>query len=423
MTRTVVSGDLGPGVREPARVDLLSVDEARAFLLEPTRPITDIEEVDTANALGRVLGHDLYATLDVPATDNSAMDGYAVWCGEHGLEAGSRLPVSQRVAAGDRAAPLAPGTAARIFTGAPLPPGADAVVMQEDCALEPGGMIRIDCAVHAGQHVRRAGSDIAAGTRVLAGGTRLRPPELGIAASIGLARVAVVRRLRVALLSTGNELLTPGEPPRPGARYDSNHFVLSGLLQGLGAEIVDGGVINDSAEVTRVALALAAHRADLILSSGGVSVGEEDHVRNAVARLGEIALWRVAVKPGKPIAFGRVGRTPFIGLPGNPVSALVTFCLFVRPYVLRMQGVVDVEPRSFPAAADFNWAGGPREEYLRARLRAGRDGAPRAEIYQDQGSGVLTSAAWAEALVRIPAGRSVARGDLVQFLPFSDLFH
>lgn len=220
---------------------LLSVDDARGFLLERARPVMGIEEVDTARALGRVLGRDLYAALDVPATDNSAMDGYAVSCGAPGIEPGARLPVSQRVAAGDWAAPLAPGTAARIFTGAPLPPGADAVVMQEHCVSEPGGAARIAGAVHPGQHVRRAGSDIAAGSRVLSGGTRLRPPELGIAASIGLARVPVVRRLRVALFSTGNELLMPGDRLRPGALYNSNHFVLSGLLDALGADLVDGG--------------------------------------------------------------------------------------------------------------------------------------------------------------------------------------
>lgn len=402
---------------------MLSVDDARAFLLKRARPLMDIEEVDTASALGRVLGCDVYATLDVPATDNSAMDGYAVSCGMSGIGPAVRLPVSQRVVAGDWAAPLESGTAARIFTGAPLPPGADAVVMQEQCVQEPEGYVRITGAVSPGQHVRRAGSDIAAGSRVLSGGTRLRPPELGIAASIGVARVPVLRRLRVALFSTGNELLMPGEPPRPGALYNSNHFVLSGLLHALGAEVVDGGVLHDTTEVTRVALLVAADRADLILTSGGVSVGEEDHVRGAVENLGEISLWRVAVKPGKPLAFGRVAQTPFIGLPGNPVSALVTFCLFVRPYVLRCQGATDVEPQQFPVLADFDWVRpGPREEYLRARLTRA-EGVLHAEVYCDQGSGVLTSVGWAHGLVKIAAGQVVRRGEPVPFTPFTELFH
>ncbi|MBS0508883.1 MAG: molybdopterin molybdotransferase MoeA, partial [Proteobacteria bacterium] len=360
-------------------------------------------------------------------------------------------PVSQRIAAGESGQPLLPGTAARIFTGAPVPPGADAVVMQEDCeALDDGRRVRINTLPSQGQAIRRAGEDIALGAQVLAAGTRLSPAELGLAASIGLGALQVARRPRVALFSTGDELVMPGEvaPEQmpPGAIYNSNRFFLRSMLQRLGCEVTDLGIVPDRLDATVAALRQAAQGHDLILTSGGVSVGEEDHVKPAVQSLGSLDLWQIAIKPGKPFAYGSIALqssrrdapnvdTPplpprqaegetgvsachFIGLPGNPVSSFVTFALLVRPFLLRLQGGVDVAPKAIAVSAGFDWPRvDKRREFLRARY--GADG--RLELFANQGSGVLTSVAWGDGLVDNPAGQTIARGDSVRFLPLADL--
>jgi molybdopterin molybdotransferase len=414
------------GERTPAPV--LSADEVRRYLIERAVPVIGTEMVATERALGRVLAQDQRSPINVPGADNSAMDGYALASRDLGCAGEFRLVVSQRIAAGQVGTPLAPGTAARIFTGAWLPPGADAVAMQEHCRIEPDGTLVIRAPVAPGANVRRAGDDIAANACILRRGMRLRPQDLGLAASVGLARLPVFRRLRVALLSTGDELVAPGAPLGPGQIYNANHYMLAGLLQGLGCEWFDAGWVPDDPRRTREMLERAAESADLVIASGGVSVGEEDHVKAAIRELGHLDLWRVAIKPGKPLAFGRIGTTPFLGLPGNPVSAFVTFCLFVRSFILCSQGVgceqggAGTVPRSFPVVAGFKWSGAnDRREYLRACLRLTEDGATIAEIYPNQSSAVLTSAAWAEGLVEVPEGSVVASGQVVRFFPFSEL--
>ncbi len=409
-----------------ARAPLKSLDEAMAELLGHAQPALPTEMVSTFDADGRVLAQDVVSALQVPPQDNSAMDGYAVRCAD--VAAGVSLPVSQRIAAGNAGAPLQPGTAARIFTGAPVPLGADAIVMQEDCEALDGGQVRINAVPPAGQWIRRAGEDITQGAVVLAAGTRLTPAELGLAASVGLAQLQVARRPRVALFSTGDELVMPGdvapEQMKPGAIYNSNRFFLRALLLRLGCEVTDFGIVPDQRDATIAALRDASQQHDLILTSGGVSVGEEDHIKPAVETLGTLDLWQIAIKPGKPCAYGRVGAAHFLGLPGNPVSSFVTFLLLVRPFLLRLQGVpvetLDIATKSIAATAHFTWArGDKRREFMRVR----RNTAGGVELFANQSSGVLTSAVWGDGLVDNPPGRTIAHGDLVQFIPFATLLN
>lgn len=408
---------------EPSpRAPLQSLDVALARLLERVRPLGLSELLPTAAAQGRVLAEPVVSQLDVPPADNTAMDGYALRAADAATP-GALLPVSQRVPAGTVPAALQPGTAARIFTGAQIPPGADAVVMQEQCEALPGealGQVRVHAELRAGQWIRRRGEDVQRGAEVLPAGARLSAAALGLAASVGAASLRVARRPRVALFSTGDELVMPGEPLKPGAIYNSNRFTLSALLQSLGCEVVDLGIVPDRLDATRAALREAAAQADLIITSGGVSVGEEDHLKPAVQAEGELDLWQIAIKPGKPLAFGRVGEAWFMGLPGNPVSSYVTFLLLVRPVILRLQGASDLVPRRYPLRADFAWTKPDRRrEFLRVRL----NGQGGLELFANQSSGVLTSAVWGEGLVDNPAGTAIAAGDAVQFIPFSELLH
>jgi molybdopterin molybdotransferase len=403
------------------RDSLTSLDSALAAVLAQARTLSGSELVSTFDADGRVLLAQAVSPLQVPPHDNSAMDGYAVRSGDVAAP-GTVLPVSQRIAAGQMGEALAPATVARIFTGAPLPAGADAVVMQEDCEAQADGSVRINALPAAGQWVRRAGGDIALNAVVLEAGTRLTPAELGLAASIGLAQLEVARRPRVALFSTGDELVMPGsvrpEDMPPGAIYNSNRFFLRAMLQRLGCEVTDLGIVPDQREATVNALRDAASAHDLILTSGGVSVGEEDHIKPAVEQLGQLDLWKIAMKPGKPFAYGRLGETHFMGLPGNPVSSFVTFMLLVRPFLLRLQGVADVAPRVVAATAAFDWPRGDRRrEFLRVRYNA--DG--QLELFRNQTSNLLTSAAWGDGLVDNPPEQAIARGDTVRFLSFAEL--
>ncbi len=395
---------------------MLSFDDALVRLTGFARPVRETEAVDTFDAAGRVLAVTQMSPINLPPMDNSAMDGYAVRLADVPAP-GARLPVSQRIAAGDAAHPLAAGTAARIFTGAPLPPGADAVVMQELCEHADGAVV-INRLPRPGESVRRMGEDLAAGDSVLPAGERLRAQDVALAASVGLASLPVRRRVRVATFSTGSELTMPGQPLPPGGIYNSNRFMLRALLAGLGCEVTDLGVVADDLAATRQALREAARGHDLILTSGGVSVGEEDHVKPAVEAEGSLDLWKIAIKPGKPLAYGRVGEAAFIGLPGNPVSSFVTFLLLVRPFLLATQGATGTLPQAVAVPAAFDW---PRPDKRREFLRARLDAEGRVEIFPSQGSAALQSTVWAGGLVDVPAGTPIARGDRVRFLPYGDL--
>ncbi|WP_390884870.1 gephyrin-like molybdotransferase Glp [Cupriavidus gilardii] len=416
------------------RPPMLTLAQALDALLAGAQPITESERVDTLQANGRVLARPVASTLDVPPADNTSMDGYALRCADVPMP-GTRLRVAQRIPAGHVGVPLEAGTAARIFTGGLIPAGADAVVMQEQCQAD-GDFVVVNHAPGPGEWIRRAGEDIMAGAVILPTGARLTPQALGLAASVGQAQVDVVRRPRVAVFFTGDELAMPGEPLKPGAIYNSNRFTLRGLLENLGCEVTDFGIVPDTLDATRDTLRRAAQGHDLILTSGGVSVGEEDHIKPAVQAEGRLDLWQIAIKPGKPLAFGHVSRggaggttgtgdaasvadsAAFLGLPGNPVSSFVTFLLFVRPFLLRMQGVTDVAPRRIPMRADFDLTKfDRRNEFLRVKINEGGG----LDLFPNQSSGVLTSTVWGDGLVDNPPNQPIRRGDIVSFLPFANL--
>jgi len=406
---------------------LLSLDDALARLADGAAPyrITAAESVSTFEGLGRVLAADVASLLSVPPEDNTSMDGYALRAADVAA-AGVVLPVSQRIPAGVVGGPLQPGTAARIFTGGQVPAGADAIVMQEQCEALAGeglGAVRVNAVPDAGQWIRRQGEDVRRGEIVLRAGIRLTPQALGLAASVGSAMLSVLRKPRVALFSTGDELMMPGEPLRPGAIYNSNRFTLRALLQAAGCEFIDLGIVPDKLDATRQALREAAERSDLIITCGGVSVGEEDHLKPAVQAEGALQQWQLAIKPGKPLAFGSVRRVDgssalFVGLPGNPVSSFVTYLLCVTPVLRVLQGMTPDLPPALPLRADFDWPQPDRRrEFLRVRFNA----AGGLELFDNQSSGVLTSTVWADGLLDNPPQQAIQRGDVVSFLPLAQL--
>ena len=442
---TTLSAAAGQPAGLPAakRPPLKPLDVALAELLAAAVPLPGVETVSTFDADGRVLAQHLIASLDVPAHDNSGMDGYALRSSDWASPT-TELTVNQRIPAGCSGTALAAMSAARIFTGAPVPPGADAVVMQEDCTATAGessgqsgesGTVRVQVAPLPGQWIRRKGEDVASGAVVLQAGDRLSPAGLGMAASIGFAALKVAPRVRVALFSTGDELVMPGDVApadmKPGAIYNSNRFFLRALLLRLGCTVTDLGIVPDNRAATVAALQNASAAHDLILTSGGVSVGEEDHIKPAVQALGTLDLWQIAMKPGKPFAYGTVGRsgpasvsspsagaTHFIGLPGNPVSSFVTFLLLVRPFILKLQGATCLAPQSIAVPANFDW---PRPDKRREFLRVRHNPAGGLDLFANQSSGVLTSAVWGDGLVDLPAGHTVARGDMVRFISLTSL--
>lgn len=401
---------------------MLSFEQALERLLSAAQAVTEVRHLPLLATTGRVLALPQRSSVSVPPLDNSAMDGYAVRVEDIAGEQVS-LPVSQRIPAGTVGQPLQPGTAARIFTGAPVPAGADAVIMQERC-VAGGDSVTINEQPRVGQNIRRAGEDFSAGAQILAAGIRLRPQDIALAAAAGLPELPVYRRLRVGVFFTGDELCQPGEPLPPGAIYNSNRYALVTFLEALGCEVRDLATVPDTLAATREALRRAAADNDLIITSGGVSVGEEDHVKPAVEAEGRLDMWKIAIKPGKPLAFGEVRRPAgegaawFVGLPGNPVSAMVTFMMLVRPFILRLQGVADVTPQSYTLPADFEWKKPDvRTEFLRARL----DHAGAVVLFANQGAGVLSSLSWGSGLVANPPGCVVMPGDRVTFLPFCEL--
>lgn len=405
---------------------MLTAQQALDHLLSHSVAVNEVEKVAMQAALGRVLAENVSSLVDVPPLDSTSMDGYAVRCADT-TAPGSALKIAQRIPAGSMGTELEPGTAARIFTGAPIPLGADAVVMQEDCAVDgESGQVSINIAPTQGQWIRRRGEDLTAGKTALTAGAFLRPQELGVAASAGLTHLNVKRRIRVAAFFTGDELALPGEPLKPGGIYNSNRDTLLACLKSLGCDATDLGIVPDRLDATREALRSASKDHDLIITSGGVSVGEEDHIKPAVTAEGRLDLWQIAIKPGKPLAFGAVRRSEnphdgeawFMGLPGNPVSSFVTFLLFVRPFILKLQGREVKQPQSYLMRADFDWLKADRRnEFLRVKInnQGGLD------LFANQSSGVLTSASWGDGLVDCPPNQPIKAGDLVKYIPFDAL--
>lgn len=393
-----------------------TLEQATEQLLDRAAALVEKESVPLDALLGRVLADPIVSAVDVPSFENSQVDGYALRLND--LSDSHGLPVSQRIAAGAPASPLEPNTVARIFTGAPVPAGADAVAMQEDCEIGPDGQVLVRSPLEQGENIRPRGGDLRTGQTALPPGRRLSAADIGLIASLGHGHATVVRRLRVAVFSSGNELRQPGSTLDAGQIYDSNRPMVMSLVRGLGAEVIDMGCLPDRLDVTAGALAEASKRADVILTCGGVSVGEEDHIKAAVQQEGALALWKIAIKPGKPFAFGRVGGADFLGMPGNPVSAWVTFVFLVRPFLLKRSGVLLVDPRFHVCRAAFERSQpDPRQEFLRASLDAKGEVVPHAR----QNSQILSSIAESEGLVEVPMETPVRRGDLLRFYPFGSL--
>lgn len=402
--------------------ELLAYDDALAKLTEGIRPIGKVVAMDLRAALGAVLAADIESAIDVPGCAMSSMDGYAISTADLAATGTTSLPVSQRVPAGSAAEALAPGSAARIFTGAPVPLGADAVIMQEQVTTGDA-QISFDLRPDGGSNIRPAGNDIKRGTQILSRGCRLRAQDIGLAASVGLQTLPVYEPVRVGMFFTGDELVEPGENLATHQIYDSNRYTLHGLLATMGCEIVDLGLVGDTLAATMAAMQQASTRADLVVTSGGVSVGEEDHVRVAIEQLGNLRMWRIGIKPGKPLAYGQINGTAFMGLPGNPVSVFATFCLFVCPLIQVMQGRGWRKPIALPVRADFDWPKpDSRREFLRARLARADDNQTVVQIFPNQDSGVLTSTVWADGFVEIAEQQTVSRGESVNYLPFAQFF-
>ncbi|MFK8020282.1 MAG: gephyrin-like molybdotransferase Glp [Pseudomonadales bacterium] len=401
-------------------MSLAPVEEAQASLLADVIPVKECVTLSLRNCLGSVLASDLVSQIDVPPCDNSAMDGYAIRVSDSVNDA--LLLVKQKVFAGSSPKPLEAGEAARIFTGASIPENANAVVMQENC-VEHESRLTIRAKAKVGDHIRPQGQDVRQGETVLSAGKRLSAQDVGLAASLGEVRLDVYRKLKVAILSTGDELLEPGMPPEPNKIYNSNRYLLHSLLTRLGIEVHDAGIVPDCLDDTKAMVLSLAENVDLIISSGGVSVGEADFVKNVIDELGELRFWKLAMKPGKPLAYGRVSGTPYFGLPGNPVSAFATFAVMVRPYLLQMQGVSGrVLPIAMKLPAAFDWPkAGTRQEYLRANIQHNEAGTAELALFSNQSSGVLSSVSWADGFVVVPPGQTFQTCDLVDFLPFEGL--
>lgn len=399
---------------------LMPIDQALDYLLSQVSASAGQVEVDLSDALGCVLAESLVASMDVPAHNNSAMDGFAIrrndlQCAE------TRLPISQTIAAGYVGDVLAPGSAARIFTGAPIPQGADVVVIQENTRFDNDSVTILE-RPELGKNIRIKGHDIAIGETVLRAGHKLRPQDMGLLSSLGICRIKVQKPLTVAIINTGDEVIPPDQPLGPGQIHDSNSYTLDALLQQLGFRTLKMGIVEDDLQSTEVALIEAAEKADCIVTTGGVSVGDEDYVKKAVENLGELSLWKLAIKPGKPFSFGQVANTPFFGLPGNPVAVFVTFTMLVKPCLLKMQGAEKFALSEFKIKAGFEIKkSGSRQEYLRVRIVYDEEGQQELQTFSNQGSSIMTSLSWADGLAIIPVNTEVSNGDLLSYIPFSGL--
>jgi molybdopterin molybdotransferase len=391
---------------------LTPVDDVIESLLAKASIIDELELVPLRLARGRVLASSVTSTVNVPPHDNSAMDGYVVDVNDPMVVVGGKYVVSDRIPAGYVGKSLVPGTVARIFTGAPIPEGANTVVIQEDTVID-GDSIEINELPAFGANVRPCGQDIALGAQLLGRGRTLRTADLGLLASVGISEVRVYRRLKIAIMSTGDELIEPPNALAPGQIYNSNHYTLASMIEELGMEVVDLGLVADNLTATVEALSKGAETADCVISSGGVSVGEEDYVKAAVESLGILDLWKVAIKPGKPLAFGSVNGVPFFGLPGNPVSSFVTFSIIAKPYLLKYQGCDAWQAKRFTAISQFEYEAGSRREYVRVRVVDDNEGLS-AELFDGQGSGVMSSVSWANALAEIEANTKVVSGEKVK---------
>lgn len=412
-------------------MSMKTASQALEILLAQAKPSQLEEMVSLQESLGRVLAQDLVSSVNVPPMDNTQMDGYVLRAQDITQE-GIVIPVTQRIPAGYIGQPLQAGTAARIFTGASIPPNATAVVMQEDCEVigQPsesgiGYQIKVKHIPKPGEWIREKGEDLRENTTILQRGTYLRPQELGVAASAGVTQLMVKKKIKVALFFTGDELTLPGQPLKPGGIYNSNRDTLIACVRALGCDYTDFGIVPDTLQATRDTLRVAAKEHDLIVTSGGVSVGEEDHIKPAVTAEGQLDMWQIAIKPGKPLAFGSVRRERdssawFMGLPGNPVSSFVTFLLFVRPFILALQGRVQRNAPHILLESNFDWLRpDKRNEFLRVQIRP--DG--KLDLFSNQSSGVLTSAAWGDGLADVPPGQVIRKGDKIHFIPFNQLLH
>lgn len=398
---------------------MLSEAEALQALLDHARLLAGSESVPLSDSNGRICAEDIIATIDIPGSDNSAMDGFA--CNSQSISLETPIAISQRVTAGSIPLPLKPGTAARIFTGASLPDGADCVVLQEDCRYDDQTVSFYSMPV-CGQHVRYAGEDIRQGQIILRQGDVIGPAQVGVIAASGIDKVRVYQRLRIALLTTGDELLEPGASKQTGKLYNSNRYALTAAIRQLGFTVTQQRLVADTLAQTMHEFMHCANEADVVISTGGVSVGDEDHVKQALQNIGSMQFWKLAIKPGKPLAFGLIDDTPFIGLPGNPVSAMVTFLIIARPFLFQCQGIKNIQPRQYKVIANFEWQTKNRCEYLRVSLSE-QDGRLYANLSSKQGSGIQSSLSESDGLVRIDKESTISPGDMLHYLPYNSLMN
>ena len=402
---------------------LMSADDALSFLIDSASVTAMTEAVSLDDSLGRILASDIHSTINVPGFDNSAMDGYTIALNDNQVaQENLSFDVVDRIAAGSTGNDLMVGNAARIFTGAPIPNGANTVVMQEECTLsEDKSQITVKRAINLNENIRPTGNDILKDNVILSSGRQIKPQDISLAASVGVGELVVFKKIKVGVFFTGDELVEPGNPLTPGKIYNSNRYALVALLKQVGCDVINLGNIEDKLDATCEALEALESQCDLIMTTGGVSVGEEDHVKPAVEKLGELNLWKIRMKPGKPLAYGKVKQTPFIGLPGNPVSSFVTFCIFSLPFIKKMQGNSNYESKILKVKTNFDCKRAkPRREYARVRIDHSTE-TPLANLFPKQGSDVMSSVVWADGIIEIPENTTFETGTILNYYSMSEL--